>query len=96
MDKQTIEILLKEELGYSAFEADITAQDLCNLQPQLQPALQKWISSREESDIEIAGFSAVQLMKKKHFTYPAALIALDWLIVDPQTASAELLSDIKH
>ena len=95
MDKTMIGHILKSELGYSDYEAEVTAQDLCNLQPQLQPALQEWVSSRKETDIAVGGFSAFELMKKKNFTYPATLIALDWLIVDPQTASADLRSDIK-
>lgn len=95
MDKAVIGQILKNELGYSDYEAEVTAQDLCDLQPQLQPALQEWVSSRKETDLAVGDFSAFELMKKKGFTYPAALIALDWLIVDPQTASADLQSDIK-
>lgn len=96
MDKAAIADILVRELGYSEFEAQITAQDLCNLQPQLKSAFQEWIDSRKEINVSVGGFSAFNLMKKKHFTYPAALIALDWLITDPQTASADLQSDIKR
>lgn len=95
MDKSTIKAILTGELGYSDYEAEVTAQDLCALQPFLQAALSEWVSTRAQTDVEFEGFSALQLVSKKGFTYPAALIALDWLAVDPETARASLSSDIK-
>ena len=94
MNKYTLEKILVEELQYSNCEASITANDLMQLQPPLIPAAERWEKDRAETDISIMGFSAKQLMKSKHFTYPAALIALDWLLTEPEIAKKELGSDI--
>ena len=95
MDKAALKEILKSELGYNAHEADLTAEDLCNLRPQLKDALKLWYELRIETDVTIDGFSAKSLMEKKCFTYPAALVALDWLLTDPSTANAVLSSDIR-
>lgn len=94
MNKSTLEKILVEELQYSNYEATLTANDLMQLKPQLVHAAEKWEKDRTETDINIMGFSAKQLMKSKHFTYPAALIALDWLLTEPEIAKKELDSDI--
>lgn len=95
MDKATLKEILKNELGYNAHEAELTAEDLCNLQPQLKDALKLWYEQRIETDVTIDGFSAKGLKNKRGFTYPAALVALDWILTDPRTARAVLSSDIR-
>ena len=94
MNKASIEKILTTELKYSSFEASLTADDLIMLQPQLISAAEKWEADRTETDVSVMGFSAKQLMITKHFTYPAALIALDWLLTEPEIAKKELCSDI--
>lgn len=96
MDNSTISKILVSEYGYSEYEASITANDLHDLNPKLQDALQEWLLSRREVDVAVDNVSVKDLMEKKRLTYPAALIALDWLLADPDTAKAELFSDIKH
>lgn len=94
MNKSTLEKILVDELEYSHYEASVTANDLLSLHPQLIPAAERWEKDRTETDISFMGFSAKQLMKNKHFTYPAALIALDWLLTEPDIAKKELGGDI--
>ena len=94
MNKSTLEKILVDELHYSDYEATLTATDLMRLQTQLIPAAEKWEKDRTETDISVMGFSAKQLMSSKHFTYPAALIALDWLLTEFDVAKKELSSDI--
>ena len=94
MNKSALEKILVDELYYSNYEASLTATDLMQLQPQLIPAAERWKKDRTETDISVMGFSAKQLMSSKHFTYPAALIALDWLLTEPEVAKEELSSDI--
>lgn len=93
---EKIKSILMNELKYSEYAADVTAQDLDNIQPQLKKALDKWLLDRTISDVETLGFSARKLMADKGFAYPAALIAMDWLLTDPATAQKELSSDIKR
>ena len=96
MDKSILSDILVKELGYSEYEADITANDLLNLQPRFQPALEKWVTSREETVIMLGAISTAKLMHDKKMTYPAALIALDWVVTDPETAVPILTSDIRQ
>lgn len=96
MHKAALEQILITELGYSPFEAAVTADDLLNLQPQLTAAAERWARDRTQTELSVSGFSALELMKRKHFTYPAALIALDWLLTDPEAAARELSQDIRR
>lgn len=96
MDKKEICDILVNELDYSEYEAGVTANDLLNLQPRFQPALEKWVTSREETVIAIGAISTAKLMHDKKMTYPAALIALDWVVTDPETAVPILTSDIRQ
>ena len=96
MDKKKLSDILVKELDYSEYEARVTANDLINLQPRFQPALEKWATSREETEISIGAISSIKLMRDKKMTYPAALIALDWVATDPETAVPILTSDIRQ
>ena len=96
MDKYTLCRILTEEFGYSEYEASVTADDLLNLQPRFRPAMEKWFVNREETNLQIGAISSARLMKEKGFTYPAALVALDWVATDPDTAVPVLISDIRQ
>lgn len=91
--KSKLKDILIKELDYSEYAADITANDLENLHEPLRDALASWLHDRTITDVTINGFSALQLMHEKHFTYPAALIALDWLLIEPDIAKKELAKD---
>jgi len=95
MKAKIIEIL-KNELAYSDHVADVTAADLQSLSPQLQPALTKWLDKREVTNIEILGFSVKQLMEQRAYTFPSALISMDWLIKEPDIAKKELTDEIRR
>ena len=95
MDIKEISHILKTEYDYSDYEAEVSAHDLILLSSQLQPALSNWISSRKEMLIQVGEFSTTQLVKEKGFTYPAALIALDWIITEPEIAIPVITNDIR-
>lgn len=94
--QDSLKSILISQLNYSDYEGEITAKDLINLQPQLQQYLKQWLKDRTTPEVVVKKFSTSDLMKKKGFTYPAALIAMDWLLTDPVTAERELSSDIKR
>lgn len=96
MDKVKLYEILVNELDYSEYEARTTANDLVNMHPRFLPALKKWAESREETEIAIGAISTTKLMDVKKFTYPAALIALDWVVTDPDTAVPVLTCDIRQ
>jgi hypothetical protein len=45
------------------------------------------------SDITIEGFSLLQLVETG-FTFPSAIIAMDWLMIEPEIAKEELSSEL--
>ena len=90
-----IEIILINEYKYSDHVAKVTARDLLNLQPQLQLALQAWLDTRTITNIEVEGFSINQLMARE-YTFPSALISLDWLLTEPDVAKAELTDELRR
>ena len=88
--KEKILTILMNELGYSVHEAEVTAEDLMNLQPTLQPIFQKWFDNREITEVLVSGFSLKKLMEKQGYTFPSALIAMDWLLTEPEVAKKAL------
>ncbi|MCL2063218.1 MAG: hypothetical protein FWG98_02460 [Candidatus Cloacimonetes bacterium] len=89
MKEKIMEILIKE-LNYSDFVAEQTATDLASIDNQLKPILQKWLNNREITNFEVLGFSIDELMSQRNFTFPSALIAMDWLLTEPEIAMNEL------
>ena len=94
MKEKIVKILIKE-YDYSDHVAEVTAEDLLNLQPQLQSAMQAWLDKRTITDIEVHGFSINQLMERE-YTFPSALISLDWLLTEPDVAKAELTDELRR
>jgi hypothetical protein len=94
MKEKIIEILEKE-FCYSTHVASVTADDLLSLTPQLKPALSKWLKKREITNVEVSGFSIKQLMEQRGYTFPSALISMDWLLTDPETAKKELIKEVR-
>ena len=90
--KDKIVEILKKELDYSEYVANVTANNLVSISPQLQPVLAKWVDTREMTNVEVLGFSIKQLMERD-YTFPSALISMNWLLTDPETAKKELYED---
>jgi cellobiose-specific phosphotransferase system component IIB len=95
MKEKIIDILINK-LGYSDHVAGITADDLLFVQPQLKPALKQWVETGTTTNIEVAGFSINMLMEKRGYTFPSALISLDWLLTDPDIAKKELTDEVRR
>ena len=43
----------------------------------------------------VEGFSILEFMSLYNMAYPAALLTIDWLIKDPQTATTAIKKGIK-
>lgn len=82
--------VLTKELNYSNHVAIKTTEDLLNMDGQLHEALALWVKKRTISNLAVQGFSVKWLMNEKGMTYPAALIALDWLLNEPDVAKKEM------
>ena len=95
MKQKDIKKVLIKELDYTEYEAEITAKDLLELDYRLFPYFEKWLKDRTISELEVRGFCVSKMMKDNGFTYPASLLALDWLIREPETAKEALSSGIR-
>ena len=93
--KENIKYILINEYGYTDHVAEVTAEDLLNLQPQLHAALRAWLDTRAITNVEVEGFSINRLMERE-YTFPSALISLDWLLTEPDVAKAELTDELRR
>jgi len=93
---EKISDILIRELAYSDYEAEITANDLLNLHTSLKPYFDKWLTSREITDITVEGYSIKNLMETRDFTFPSAIIAMDWLLTEPDIAKKALADNVKR
>ena len=94
MNKEYIrEILLKR--GYSQPSAETVSTDLMSINQTLKPCLEDWLTSGIEIDYSIDEFSIKGLMQKFNLKYPAALLSINWILNDPQTAITIIKKGIK-
>lgn len=84
----TKEIIIKAllEHDYPEKQAQSVANELQNVSSPLMPLLQGWIDNGEEYDYSAEGISILGLKKKFNMTYPAALLSVDWVLKEPETA----------
>lgn len=94
--KDKIAQILVKELNYSDHVAALTAGDLVAVQPQLQPALKTWLDTRSITNAEVGQFSIKLFMEQRGYTFPSALISLDWLLTEPEIAKQELTNEVRR
>ena len=89
---------IKEKLiheGYNDKMAAAVASELVMVDRNLTPLVEKWLNNGETIDFESHGYSITGLMKSRGMTYPAALLTIDWLIKEPETALRSLKRGIR-
>jgi hypothetical protein len=86
---QKIVGILKDEYHYTDNLAEMAANDLCSLQEPLDAILGQWLQDRTFTDYEAEGFSLRRMIEQGH-TFMSAIVALDWLLVEPELAREEL------
>ena len=94
MDKQSLEKLLVE-CGYPAHMIEGTAKKIMNFQPRVAQAFQVWHAGEQCPDITVEGYSFADLTGHYGMKPIGALITLDWLLRDPQSATAALRRGVK-
>ena len=83
--KEHIIKILMDELNYSQRVAEVTARDLLEIRDgETRQALMRWLAYREMTPVSAEGYDAIQLTDR--MTYPSALLAIEMLKTDPQTA----------
>lgn len=94
MNKEHIkDILLKR--GYSQSGAETASTDLIQINQILRPCLEEWLVNGSEIDYSIDEFSITGLMQKYNLKYPAALLSINWILNDPQTAIPAIKKGIR-
>ncbi len=73
-------------LNYPVIQAPQVADELLTIDDSLAQLLKNWIDKSVEADVNIEGFSLLDLKNKYNMTYPAALLTMDWLLKEPQIA----------
>lgn len=84
--QESIISILMNELNYSRKSAEITSNDLLQIQDaEIRQALMRWLAFREMTPVAELGYDAVQLTDR--MTYPSALLAIEMLRKDPKAAA---------
>lgn len=86
-EPEKVKQLIIDRQGSTEDIADRVLKKLDGLQPQLKPIFEKWIDDpnvRDETDYY--GYSLDWLMDDYGLNFTGALLTLDWLLRDPETA----------
>lgn len=94
MDKTTIIAILIER-GYKSSNARRVAEDLQHLSAPLDVMFRKWVDSGETRDFAAHGYAVSAFVNDWKMKYPAALLTMDWLLKEPETAINELKRGIR-
>ena len=87
-----------EKLKQSGY-TDKNAQSLgmrLNASDRVRAQLLRWIENNEVTDCIYENVSALELMRERRFTYPAALSTIAWLYRDPEAAYKMLSSRVDY
>lgn len=93
----TIKIVnILQERGYDSRSANLVASELIKLNTPLDKMFEAWLSdASREQDYQVSGYSILSLMEERGMSYPAAILTMDWLIQDPESAIRSLRRGIK-
>lgn len=85
MNKEQIKNILIDR-GYSLPGAETASSDLVGINDKLKSCLEEWLASGNEQDYSVDEFSIKGIMQKYKMKYPAALLSINWVLNDPETA----------
>lgn len=77
--------------GYSEREADIAARGLLDSNPLIQQAYITWRQTQVLPELNAEGITGQILMERYGLLPVAALLTLDWLMVDPVAAKRAIV-----
>lgn len=83
------------ERGYEECQAKMVERNLQSLDLSLKRNLEEWLISEKELDYNAHGMSLLDIMNRFSMKYPAALLTMDWVIKDPQTAMEAIKKGVK-
>lgn len=82
-DKRTVFQILIDELDYNTVEADLLAEGIANLHPDLHEALSAYLQQRTEQPFEFKGISIAQVMETSRCNYINAIVTMSAFINNP-------------
>lgn len=95
MEKEYI-ISVLQQRGYDNRTANLVTPDLLSLATPLNVYFQNWLNDVQcIQDYSACGYSIFSLMKERGMNYPAAILTIDWLLKEPEKATASLKKGIK-
>lgn len=81
---------LTNELGYPQSGAQLIADKIERLRPELHEAFGLWWNTGEMPVVEVEGYTVARLVKDYSLNPLAALLTLDWLLREPEAAKATI------
>lgn len=90
-----IEKSLLEKIKCTDIEAKELAGELKQMKSEFQPILNDWLADRSYKDVQIKGISIQSLMDDYNLEFTGALLTLDWLSKDYETAIKALKYGIR-
>lgn len=88
--------LIMQRNGCNETQARVIAGDLEKLNPALAPLLARWEETGAEDDATLyEGYSIDSLKAKFGLKFTGALLTLDWLLRDPETARKAIAEGIR-
>ena len=85
MNKNEIKTILVNR-GYNEKDAELVSADLEKIDVRLKNALDEWLQTETEIDVQVNDISIKLLIEERKYTYPAALLTLDWIYKEPKIA----------
>lgn len=93
---QKLQELLVERLNCSIEEAGRITRDLGQLQEELVPLLNAWVKGEAvDGETPYEGYTLNRLMTDYQMQFTGALLTLDWLLKEPETAKKALRYGIR-
>lgn len=90
-----IDIKKLAERGYEDIAGKVMSEKLSTVDPMFISAIKQWLDSGSEMDFEISGIKLSELKNKYSLTYAAAILSMDWLLRDPESAKRSFERGIK-
>ena len=90
MDAQSLIPRLVSEFGYPQTGAQLVANKLVNCSPQVAVAFTEWWESGDLPELNVEGYTLLQLINEHNMKPIAAFLTLDWIVREPEKAKASL------
>lgn len=91
-----IKKIIMDRIKCDEKEAKAIEDDLLVISPRLRQAVDKWLTDETiDDEIVIEGFRIKQLMNTYGMQFTGAILTMDWLIKDPDTARQAISQGIR-